>query len=485
MCKPSSIILVLIALICVASFHDVTLAEMTCAAASKERPGGQATSRGSINNRNTFSNASGNLSFSKEFDFKIGSALFDKLWVSSPASTKSSDGLGPLYNARSCGRCHVNNGRGHTPKANWPDDNAVSLLLRLSIPAQTDEHKKLLAAGRVNVIPEPTYGTQLQDIAIQGHVGEGRVHITYEEKIVTFADGEVVSLRVPKYRITDLGYGPLHPQTLVSPRISPQMIGLGLLEAVPEKQILAYADPKDQNGDGVSGRPNRVWSLENNRLMLGRFGWKAGSPTILQQTAEAFAGDIGISSDLIRKPYGDCTSNQAFCRKAPHGENSKQPEINRTLLKLVAFYSRNLAVPRRQNVHARAIQNGGALFHNIGCAACHVPKFVTGEASPDPNLRSQTIWPYTDLLLHDMGPGLADERPEGKAGGREWRTAPLWGIGQTKAVSGHTFFLHDGRARNLTEAILWHGGEAQTARDKFSKLSKQEREQLIAFVKSL
>ena len=344
MCKPSSIILVLIALVCIASFHDATLAEMTALDARKKLPGGQATSRSSTNNRTTFSNASGNLSFSKEFDFKIGSALFDKLWVSSPASTKSSDGLGPLYNARSCGRCHVNNGRGHTPKANWPDDNAVSLLLRLSIPAQKDEHEKLLAAGRVNVIPEPTYGTQLQDIAIQGHAGEGRVHITYKEKTVTLADGEVVSLRVPQYRITDLGYGPLHPQTLVSPRIAPQMIGLGLLEAIPEKQILSHADPKDQNGDGISGRTNRVWSIKNNRLMLGRFGWKAGSPTILQQTAEAFAGDIGISSDLIRKPYGDCTSNQAFCKKAPHGENGKQPEINLTLLKLVAFYSRNLAV---------------------------------------------------------------------------------------------------------------------------------------------
>lgn len=465
--------------------HHSSLAETTRTDIRKEQPGGEATSQGSTNNRNAFSNASGNLSLSKEFDFKIGNAVFEKLWVSSPASTKSSDGLGPLYNARSCGRCHMRNGRGHTPAENWPGDNAVSMLLRLSIPPQTEGHRELLASGRANVIPEPTYGTQLQDLAIKGHAGEGRMQIAYKKKTVTFADGETVALRAPSYRITDLSYGPLHPQTLVSPRIAPQMIGLGLLEAIPAQDILAKADPEDRDGDGISGRANRVWSLENNRSMLGRFGWKAGSPTILQQTAEAFAGDIGISSDLIRKSFGDCMPGQAVCRNAPHGESGKQPEIKRSLLNLVAFYSRNIAVPRRRNARAPEARSGEAIFHNTGCAACHIPKLRTGQNSPDPNLRGQTIRPYTDLLLHDMGPGLADGRPEAQANGREWRTAPLWGIGLTKTVSGHTFFLHDGRARNLTEAILWHGGEAQAARDKFSRLSKRERDQLIAFLESL
>ncbi|MEO1609746.1 MAG: di-heme oxidoredictase family protein [Pseudomonadota bacterium] len=460
-------------------------AESTSLDAGKDMPGGQASSRASTNHRNAFSNASGNLSFTREFDFKIGNALFEKLWVSSPASTKSSDGLGPLYNARSCGRCHLKDGRGHTPQANWPTDNAVSMFLRLSIPPQTQQHRWLLDTGRVNVIPEPTYGTQLQDLAIQGHAGEGRMHITYKETIVTLADGEMVSLRAPTYRITDLGYGPLHSQTMISPRIAPQMIGLGLLEAIPANEILANADPEDKNGDGISGRENRVWSLEEGHLKLGRFGWKAGSPTILQQTAEAFAGDIGISTNLIRKPFGDCTTRQSLCRNAPHGESGRHTEIKRPLLGLVAFYARNLAVPRRRNADARQVQNGETVFRDIGCVACHVPKFSTGQNSPDPNLRDQTIWPYTDLLLHDMGPGLADDRPEGQASGREWRTAPLWGIGLTKIVSGHTFFMHDGRARNLMEAILWHGGEAKAARDKFSRLSKRERSQLIAFVKSL
>jgi CxxC motif-containing protein (DUF1111 family) len=451
----------------------------------EELPGGKATSRSSTNNRNAFSHASGNLSFAKEFDFKIGNALFRKLWVSAPSSTKSSDGLGPLYNARSCQRCHLKDGRGHPPAANWPKDNAVSMFLRLSVPPRSDAQRELLERGRINVVPEPTYGTQLQDLAIQGHAGEGRMHISYKERTVRLAGGEEVRLRVPTYRITDLGYGPLHPQTMISPRVAPQMIGLGLLEAIPEEHIIANADPSDKDGDGISGRPNRVWSLETERLALGRFGWKAGAPTVLQQSAEAFAGDIGISNDLVRRPAGDCTANQDACTGAPNGESSKDPEIKRSLLRLVAFYSRNLAVPRRRDAGAANVLAGKQVFHRIGCASCHVPSFTTGANSPDENLRNQIIWPYTDLLLHDMGPGLADGRPEGRASGREWRTAPLWGIGLTKTVSGHTYLLHDGRARNVVEAILWHGGEAQAARDRFADLPKSDRDRLIAFLKSL
>ncbi len=453
--------------------------------AGEELPGGAATARASTNNRNAFSHASGNLSFSKEFDFKIGNAMFRKLWVSSPASTRSSDGLGPLYNARSCQRCHLKDGRGHPPEANWPDDNAVSMFLRLSVPPQSEKDRALLKAGRVNVIAEPTYGTQLQDLAIQGHSGEGRMHITYTARQVKLADGETVTLRVPNYKITDLGYGPLHPQTMISPRVAPQMIGLGLLEAIPADAILAMADPDDRDGDGISGRANRVWSRVHGKLMLGRFGWKAGSPSVLEQSADAFAGDIGISSDLVRAPHGDCTAKQSACLKAPTGESGKDPEIKRSLMRLVAFYSRNLAVPRRRNPGSANVLAGKKLFHDVGCAQCHRPSYTTGTNSPDANLRNQKIWPYTDLLLHDMGGGLADNRPEGRANGREWRTPPLWGIGLTKVVSGHTYFLHDGRARSILEAILWHGGEAAPSRKRFEKLSKADRERLIAFLESL
>jgi len=454
---------------------------------SELRPGGSATSRGSIDNTNAFSHGSGNMGFAREFDFKIGNAIFRKLWVSSPASTKSSDGLGPLYNARSCQTCHLKDGRGHPPTANWPEDNAVSMLLRLSIPPETDAQKKALAEGRIKSVAEPTYGRQLQDLAVPGLKGEGRIHITYEPLSVTLGDGTVVTLRKPTYRITDLSYGPLHPDVMISPRIAQPMIGLGLLEAIPEGDILKGADPDDRDGDGISGRANFVWSATEKRRALGRFGWKAGSPTILQQTAEAAAGDMGLGSQLDPRPAGDCTARQTLCQNAPHGGPRAAPEreFKTKLLELTAFYARNLAVPRRRRARAPDVLAGRQIFRDIGCASCHTPRFQTGTEAPDAYLTKQTIWPYTNLLLHDMGPGLADNRPEGRANGREWRTPPLWGIGLTQTVNGHTFFLHDGRARNLTEAILWHGGEAQESREAFAKLTRRDRERLIAFVNSL
>jgi len=454
---------------------------------SEAFPGGKATSRGSTDHVNAFSQPSGNMGFAKELDFKIGNAIFRKLWVTAPASTQSSDGLGPLYNARACQRCHLKDGRGHPPAANWPDDNAVSMLMRLSIPPQTAEDREKLASGRSNVIPEPTYGGQLQDLAIPGHSGEGLIHITYTEKQVKLAGGETVSLREPHYRITDLGYGPMHPDVMISPRIAQPMIGLGLLEAIPEADILAIADPDDEDGDGISGKPNRVWSHEMDRLSLGRFGWKAGQPTILQQTADASAHDIGVGSALIPKRAGDCTPAQTACVAAPHGGQADAPddELRKPLLELIAFYSRNLAVPRRRDPESPEVLAGKKLFHDTGCAACHHPGFTTGSETPDAYLANQKIWPYTDLLLHDMGEDLADNRPEGRANGQEWRTPPLWGIGLTETVSGHTYFLHDGRARNLTEAILWHGGEAETARDGFKALRPEDRARLLAFLNSL
>lgn len=451
-------------------------------------PAGEATSRKSFDNANAFSNSSGNMPFEKELDFKVGNGIFKKTWVSAPASTQSSDGLGPLFNSRSCQSCHLKDGRGHPPAANFPEDEAISMFLRLSIPPQNDEQKALIAAHRIDVVPEPTYGTQLQNLAIQGFDAEGKMHITYEEVPVELAGGEVVHLRKPTYSIDRLAYGPLHPDTMLSPRVAPQMIGLGLVEAVPAEQILAYADPEDRDGDGISGRANVVWSLEEQRPMLGRFGWKAGVPTIRQQAASAFAGDIGISTPLVRQPAGDCTPVQKRCLEAPNGNSARSDgaEASNQMLDLVAFYSRNLAVPPRRNADHPDILAGKKLFYEIGCASCHRPKLMTGEVrGSDAHLSHQLIWPYSDFLLHDMGEGLADNRPEGEATGREWRTAPLWGIGLTATVSGHEFLLHDGRARGVKEAILWHDGEAKAARDAFAALSREEREKLIAFVNSL
>lgn len=453
----------------------------------EELPGGSATTPGSTDNRDAFSRFSNGIGLQGEARFKVGNAVFRKLWVSAPSSTKSSDGLGPIYNARGCQNCHLKDGRGHPPTANWPDDTAVSMFLRLSIPPQTDEHRKLLQERRAKAIPEPTYGGQLQNVSVQGIDAEGQMHIRYDEVAVRLDDGSVAMLRKPTYSVTNLAYGPMQPDVMLSPRIAPQMIGLGLLEAIPEQAILAKADPADSDNDGISGRANEVWSHEEGRVMLGRFGWKAGNPTIRQQSADAFSGDMGLSTPLLQSSSGDCTQAETACLSAPNG-NSPTPddtEVSNELLDLVTFYAQNLAVPTRRTVHDPVVLRGKALFVDAGCSRCHTPSLKTGEVVGQPHLSGQKIWPYTDLLLHDMGEGLADHRPEGSASGSEWRTAPLWGVGLTETVSGHTFFLHDGRARSIEEAILWHGGEAKAARDAYASLSKGEREALLAFVNSL
>lgn len=450
-------------------------------------PGGKATSRKSNKNRNAFSHSPGNMPINKEFEFKIGNGIFKKLWTSAPASTRSSDGLGPLFNARACQRCHLKDGRGHPPAVGTRDGDAVSMLMRLSVPPRSDKEKQDLAKYLINNVPDPVYGGQLQDFAITGHVAEGQIHIVYKDVPVALNGGTIVTLRAPKYSITNPGYGPLSANIQMSPRIANQMIGLGLLEAITAKDILANADPDDSNDDGISGKPNRVWSIKHGRVTLGRFGWKAGQPSIAQQTAGAFNGDIGISTQLVPAPQGDCTTQQKDCLKAPNGNSVKQQnvEAGKTVFNLVTFYSKNLAVPRRRAPADPIVLKGKELFYKSGCIACHQPKFTTGTLPGQPHLSNQKIWPYTDMLLHDMGPGLADNRPEGAATGQEWRTAPLWGIGLTKIVNGHTLFLHDGRARNLLEAILWHGGEAEAAKQKVIKMMDNERSALIKFIESL
>jgi CxxC motif-containing protein (DUF1111 family) len=453
----------------------------------EENPGGSATTQDSIDTREAFSHFSHGIGFEGEAKFKVGNAIFRKLWISAPSSTTSSDGLGPLYNSRSCQSCHLKDGRGRPPAANFPADTAESMFLRLSIPPQNEEQKRLLAEHRANTINEPTYGEQLQNIAIQGLDNEGHMHIDYKVQPVTLGDGTVVSLRHPTYSIDGLKYGPLHPGTMLSPRIAPPMIGVGLLEAIPEEHIRAHADPDDKDKDGISGRAAEVWSVEGNKVALGRFGWKAGKASVREQAASAFAGDMGLSSPLAPTPSGDCTQAQPVCLNAPNGNTERDGgfEVSPKLFDHVVFYSQNLAVPPRRNFNDPEVNRGKALFYALGCQSCHTPSFTTGTVKDQPHLSRQKIWPYADLLLHDMGEGLADNRPEGVADGREWRTPPLWGIGLTKLVSGHTLFLHDGRARNLEEAILWHGGEAQAARDGYAALPKADREALIKFVESL
>jgi len=446
--------------------------------------GGAGTFRGALNH-DAFSIPASNMSLEARLDFMVGNGFFKRTWVTAPSSTMSSDGLGPLYNARACQRCHIKDGRGHPPVANWPDDNAISMFLRLSVPPSTADEEALLAEHQANAIPDPVYGGQLQDFAIPGMEAEGLMVIDYSALDVVLDDGTVVSLRDPSYGIAEPHYGPLSDDLMMSPRVAPQMIGLGLLEAISEEHILANADPDDADGDGISGRTNTVWSEELGAPTLGRFGWKAGEPTLNQQNAHAFTGDVGLSTPISPFAWGDCTPAQEECRAAPDGNEPDGLEAPETIMEMILFYTRNLAVPARRDVEDAAVLDGKRLFYEANCIGCHVPKYITPVIEEQPEQSRQLIWPYTDLLLHDMGEGLADGRPEGAASGSEWRTPPLWGIGLTEIVSEHTFFLHDGRARNLTEAILWHGGEAQDARDRFAAMSAEERQNLITFLESL
>ncbi|WP_340109017.1 di-heme oxidoredictase family protein [Pikeienuella sp. HZG-20] len=450
------------------------------------RPGGAATSMKRVT-RDAFSHSSASLSFARELDFKVGNGIFRKIWVSAPSSTLASDGLGPLFNARSCQRCHLKDGRGHPPPPGA--DNAVSFLFKLAVPAERSALKAELAAylDYAPTAPHPVYGAQLQDFAIQGHRAEGRVEVSYEEVDIALSEGETARLRRPAYAVGDPAFGPLGPETMLSPRVAPPMIGLGLLEAIPAADILAGADPDDADGDGISGEAQIVWSEERAAPTLGRFGWKGGAPSVRAQAAAAFSSDIGISTSLRPHGWGDCTEAQSACRAARDGGDARDGglEVGDEALDLVVFYSRNLAVPARRDVDDATVLRGKRIFHEAGCAACHRPKFVTDRLIDQDEQSFQLIWPYSDLLLHDMGEGLADGFSEGRANGREWRTPPLWGVGLTKTVNAHEFFLHDGRARGLLEAILWHGGEAAAARDAVTVMPKADRAALIRFLESL
>ena len=451
--------------------------------------GGAGTSKKRVN-QDAFSHSSANLTFEEEGTFKLGNALFRKLWVSSPSSTQASDGLGPLFNARACQSCHLKDGRGHPPEG---DPDATSMFLRLARDAETAEENQAVADRTVLNFPDPVYGGQLQDLAVPGLAGEGRMAVAYDDVPVTLGDGTIVSLRKPSYSVGSPAYGPLNAATTLSPRIAPPMIGLGLVEQVHPADILASADPDDSDGDGISGKPALVREkvvkrgAKQGEIVLGRFGWKAEMPTIRQQSADAFASDIGISSPDAPRHFGDCTDAQAACLEKPTGvqERLGETEAPDPVLDLVTFYSQHLAVPARRDIDKPEVLRGKQMFYESGCASCHTPKFVTRRDAPDKAHAFQLIWPYSDFLLHDMGGGLADGQRVGDATGSEWRTPPLWGIGLTERVSGHTFFLHDGRARNLTEAVLWHGGEGQAARDRFADLPASDREALISFLESL
>lgn len=429
--------------------------------------GGDATRDGVT--RNAFSLPAGELTTAERQDFEVGDSFFTQNWVTSPASTKGRDGLGPTFNAQSCSACHTLDGRGAPPQG--PDDTAtLGLLLRLSVPGTAPDG---------GPVPEPTYGGQLQDRAIPGVAPEGRMSVTWTTETGTFDDGTPYELRRPEISIEDLAFGPLADDVLISPRLAPQVIGVGLLEAIPADDLRAAADPDDADGDGISGRVNLVPDPRTGDEIVGRFGWKANVGTVEGQIAGAFAGDIGITTSL--SPTENCGPGQAECLAAPNGG---APEVEDDTLGRVVFYNRILAVPAMRDFETDDVRAGADAFAQLGCASCHTTAQKTGP-SDIPVLANQTIQPYTDLLLHDMGPGLADGRPDYLATGSEWRTPPLWGLGLVPVVNGARFLLHDGRARTFDEAILWHGGEGQAVADSFRALDADTRAELIAFLESL
>jgi len=429
---------------------------------------------------NAYALPSANLSAARRVDFSVGNSFFRNPWVIAPSTTTARDGLGPLFNTNACQNCHIRDGRGQPPEPGA--SNAVSMLVRLSVPPTADAADSV---RRLGFAPEPVYGMQLQDMAIPGVRPEGRVRVRYTAVPVTFADGFTVELRKPELNIDQLGYGPLDPWVRMSARIAPPMIGLGLLEAIPEAAILANAQAQAADDNGVRGRPNRVFDDATGQVVLGRFGWKGAQPSLDQQNAHAFAGDLGITSSL--RPMDDCTPEQAACLGAANGNQSDtEPfEVSDNIRRLVLFYSRNLGVPARRDEASAQVLKGKSLFHQAGCQGCHVPEYRTGADAAEPELANQTIRPYTDLLLHDMGPGLADGHSEFLARGQDWRTPPLWGIGLSKTVNPRGRFLHDGRARDLLEAVLWHDGEAGAAKSKVLRFNADERAALLAFLESL
>lgn len=388
---------------------------------------------------------------------------FGDIFVTAPNTING--GLGPIFNQNACENCHVSNGRSPFPT----DGNDLrGLLFRLSIEG-AGSHGEPLAV--------PNYGGQLQTKATFGKTPEAQLTWYEVEEIKTFIDGEQITLSKPVFSIVN-PYLPIPPNMMMSPRMAPPVIGLGLLEAIRESDILALADPDDADNNGISGKVNRVWDVKNQQTTVGRFGWKAGQPNLLQQSAAAYNQDMGITN-----PY--------FAQENSYGQTqgdalADDPEIDDITLKAAAFYAQSLGVPQRRNTTDPSIISGKELFMQIGCGNCHHPKFITGQHSEYAFLSNQKIYPYTDLLLHDMGEGLADNRPDFEANGNEWRTPPLWGLGLTKTVGGQQAnYLHDGRAKTLQEAIMWHGGEAENSKENFSNLSKTEREAVIKFLESL
>jgi CxxC motif-containing protein (DUF1111 family) len=396
-----------------------------------------------------------------EFVHGMGDDAFEQSFVTAPSTINN--GLGPAFNNVSCRSCHHNDGRG-VPSAGGQHS---SLLMRISYPG---------AGPNGESLPVPGYGTQVQDQSVYGKNPEAKVIITYTSQTAHFADGVEYTLHTPTYTLTNL-HEPINGNYLLSPRLAPPVFGLGLLEAISEEAILQNADPSDVNGDGISGKANYVWDPYNQRRMLGRFGLKSNTATLLTQVAAAYNNDIGITSSL-------------FPTETVHGqpqmdEYDDDYELTDEILNAAKFYVQTLQVPARRNVTNEEVIRGKEIFMNAKCGSCHIPTFNTAVNVAFPYVSNQRIHPYTDLLVHDMGSGLADNRPDFLADGNEWRTPALWGLGLYETVNYPAYYLHDGRANTIMEAIMWHGGEAEQSALFVKNLSTADRNALLKFLKSL
>ena len=394
---------------------------------------------------------------------ELGDQTFEAKFVAPPATVFG--GLGSIFNNVSCINCHRNDGGG------FPSTGSATsgLLMRIS-QSGNDPHGGPLAVEG--------YGTQIQDQAVLGYTAEAGVSINYEETPFTYPDGTTVSLRKPAYALVN-PYLTIQVPYMLSPRLAPPLIGIGLLDDIPESTILGFVDEGDQNGDGITGKANMVYDPTSGQTKVGRFGLKSNTNSLLTQVATAYQQDMGVTSYVL--PVESTLGQTQW----PSSTNTGKPELADSLLNFVTFYVRTLAVPARRNVNDPDVQAGSAIFNQINCSGCHRPTIMTGPDFNLPQLSGQRIHPYTDLLVHDMGDGLADNRPDFLATGSEWRTQALWGLGLLQKTTGIAYYLHDGRARTIEEAILWHGGEASRAQKSYTELSKGERDQLIKFLNSL
>jgi len=436
-----------------------------------------------------------------KLDFWSGFSFFRDPWVAAPSATGNRDGLGPLFNTRSCIACHTAGSRAKLDKSG--EILPLSLVVRLG---PTESGRK----GDDAV--DPNYGGQIQPRAISYRLtdvkkdhkdankgnnkssnkgnnrGEAWLNVDYTIVTGKFDDGISYELLKPNYQLTKLAYGELAPHIGLSVRLAPNIFGMGLLNAIREQDLLKQEDINDENADGISAKYNRVPNVltapKMGSLQLGRFGFKAKQPNLHQQVAAAFRDDIGIINSSF--PQDTCTPTQIACAQASAsgGHHTENFEIDDQRLSLVVSFNELMGVPPARQLQQEKVQEGRSIFYQLSCNKCHTPSYVTGD-NKHQALAKQIIWPYSDLALHDMGDELADGVFEFDATGNEWRTAPLWGIGLQKKMTGQQRFLHDGRARTITEAILWHGGEAEQSKQAFKGLNKQQRQALVSFVEAI